>query len=148
MMHCCTQCPCPCSRPPLTHAFARDSWTLNRQVWVNLLWGHCSILLGPGTHKVLFVPSKSLFSQSCIISVIKSHWPPKSNSLGVLTPFAKSPGWEICCGSYNFLNSVRIYLVYFSAVCGSSARQLYGGVNGNLLSEGLCHTQYCCIQSP
>ena len=27
------------------------------QVWVSLLWGHCSFLLGPGVHKVLFVPS-------------------------------------------------------------------------------------------
>ena len=26
-----------------------------------LLWGHCSFLLGPGAHKVLFVPSKCLF---------------------------------------------------------------------------------------
>ena len=25
--------------------------------------------------------------------------------------------------------------------------QLYGGVNGNLLQEGLCHTQVCCTQS-
>ena len=24
---------------------------------------------------------------------------------------------------------------------------LYGGVNGNLLQEGLCHTQICCTQS-
>ena len=31
------------------------------QVWVSLLWGHCSFLLGPAVHKVLFVPSKSLF---------------------------------------------------------------------------------------
>ena len=31
------------------------------QVWVSLLWGHCSFLLGFGIHKVLFVPSKSLF---------------------------------------------------------------------------------------
>ena len=31
------------------------------QVWLSLLWGHCSFLLGPGTHKLLFVPSKSLF---------------------------------------------------------------------------------------
>ena len=31
------------------------------QVWVSLLWGHCSFLLGPGAPKVLFVPSKSLF---------------------------------------------------------------------------------------
>ena len=26
--------------------------------------------------------------------------------------------------------------------------QLYGGVNGNLFQEGLCHTQVCCTQSP
>ena len=28
----------------------------------------CSFLLGPGVHKVLFVPSKSLFPQSCVSS--------------------------------------------------------------------------------
>ena len=38
------------------------------QVWVSLLWGHCSFLLGPGAHKVLFVPFKSLFPQSCVSS--------------------------------------------------------------------------------
>ena len=27
-MHCYTQCPQPCSRPPLTQASGRDSWTL------------------------------------------------------------------------------------------------------------------------
>ena len=25
---------------------------------------------------------------------------------------------------------------------------LYSGINGNLLQEGLCHTQVCCTQSP
>ena len=40
----------------------------HRQGWVSLLWGHCSFLLGPGAHKVLFVPSKSLFPQSCVSS--------------------------------------------------------------------------------
>ena len=38
----------------------------HRQVWVSLLWSHCSFLLSPGAHKVLFVPSKSLFPQSCV----------------------------------------------------------------------------------
>ena len=38
------------------------------QVWVSLLWGHCSFLLGPGAHEVFFVPSKSLFPQSCVSS--------------------------------------------------------------------------------
>ena len=41
---------------------------IHGQVWVSLLWGHCSFLLGPGEHKVLFVPSKSLFPQSCVSS--------------------------------------------------------------------------------
>ena len=38
------------------------------QVWASLLWGHCSFLLGAGAHKVLFVPSKSLFPKSCVSS--------------------------------------------------------------------------------
>ena len=38
----------------------------HRQVWVSLLWGHCFFLLGPGSHKILFVPSKSLFPRSCV----------------------------------------------------------------------------------
>ena len=40
----------------------------HRQVWISLSWGHCSFLLSPGVHKVLFVPSKSLFLQSCVSS--------------------------------------------------------------------------------
>ena len=50
--------PCLLWRLPDTHG----------QVWVSLLWGYCSFLLGPGAHKVLFVPSKSLFPQSCVSS--------------------------------------------------------------------------------
>ena len=42
----------------------------HRQVWVSLLWGHCSFLLGLGAQKLLFVPSKSLFPQSCVSSVV------------------------------------------------------------------------------
>ena len=38
------------------------------KVWLSLLWGHCSFLLDPGVHKILFVPSKSLFPQSCVCS--------------------------------------------------------------------------------
>ena len=40
----------------------------HNQVWASLLWGHCLFLLGPGVHKVLFVPSKSLFLQSYVSS--------------------------------------------------------------------------------
>ena len=44
----------------------------HRQVWLSLLSGHCSFLLAPGSHKVLFVPYKSLFPQFCGSSLIKS----------------------------------------------------------------------------
>ena len=60
---------------------------IHRQVWVSLLWGHCSFPLGPG--------AQGSVSQSCV-----KFW------------------------------------------------QLYGGVNGDLLQGGLCHTQVCCTQSP
>ena len=40
----------------------------HRQVWVSHFCGHYSFLLGPGVHKVLFVPSKGLFPQSYVSS--------------------------------------------------------------------------------
>ena len=36
------------------------------QVWVSLLWDHCSFLLGPSMHKFVSVLSKILSPQSCI----------------------------------------------------------------------------------
>ena len=72
--HCYTQCPQPCSRPPLTQHLRRRLLDTPRQVWVGLLRGHCYFLLGPGVHKVLFVPSKSLFPQSCVSSGSSMMW--------------------------------------------------------------------------
>ena len=48
----------PLSAPTLQQATSnpRLCWTLlgtPGQVWVSLLWGHCSFLLGPSVHKVL-----------------------------------------------------------------------------------------------
>ena len=37
-MHCPTQCPRSCSRPPLTHTSARNSWTLTGKSGSDL-WG-------------------------------------------------------------------------------------------------------------
>ena len=53
---------------------------------VSLWWGHCSFFLGPGVHKLLFVPPRVCFPVLC------EFW------------------------------------------------GLYGGFNGDLLQEGLCHT--------
>ena len=63
-----------CVVPPILQeatANTRLHWRFldtHRQVWVSLLCGHCSFLLGPAAHKVLFVPSKSLFPQTCVSS--------------------------------------------------------------------------------
>ena len=59
----------PCTHlvpPTLKQATANPhlSWRfldIHGQVWVSLLWGHCSFLLSVGVHKFLFVPSKTLF---------------------------------------------------------------------------------------
>ena len=40
----------------------------HKQVWLSLFRVHCSFLLGSDVHKVLFVPSKNLFPQSCVNS--------------------------------------------------------------------------------
>ena len=60
--------------PPILQQATADPGLCQRlldthgEVWVSLLWGHCSFLLGPGAHRVVFVPSKSLFPQSCVNS--------------------------------------------------------------------------------
>ena len=92
-MYCHTQCPLPCSKPPLTPASARDSRT----------------------------PTGKSRTVSC----------------GVTAPFS----WVLV--HKVLLCSPRIY---FPVQC--KFWQLYGGLNGNLLQEGLCHTQVCCTQSP
>ena len=61
--------PNPAAGPLMTHNSTGDSCILTGKFGpVNLLWGHCSFLPGPSMHKVLFVPSQSLFPQSCVSS--------------------------------------------------------------------------------
>ena len=51
--------PWTCSRP----VNSRLHWRLldtHRQIWLSLLLGHCSFLLGPGTHKVFLCPQNSV----------------------------------------------------------------------------------------
>ena len=67
-MHCWTHCLWPCSRLLPTPASTRDSWTFMGKPRSSSCGGHCSFFLVPGAHKVLSVPSKSLFPQSCVSS--------------------------------------------------------------------------------
>ena len=93
-MHCYTQCPQPCSRPPLTYISTGDSWTLPGKSW----------------------------SVSC----------------GITAPFS----WVLVHTRF----CLCLSRVYFPVLC--KFWPLYGGANGGLLQEGLCHTQVCCTQGP
>ena len=62
----------------------------------------------------------------------------KSVSCGVTVPFS----WVLVCTRFCLCPS----RVYFLVLC--KFWPFYGGVNGNLLQEGLCHTQVCCTQGP
>ena len=50
---------------PCLHWILLDTHGL---VWISLFWSHCSFLLGPCVYKILFLPSNSLFPQSCLSS--------------------------------------------------------------------------------
>ena len=80
----------------------------HRQVWLSLLWDHCSFLLGSGAYKILFVPSKSLFPQSCVSSVIKSQ--------SILQIYLSVPLFFIFI-FHNFGSSLLITLNSFQVDC-------------------------------
>ena len=50
----------------------------HRQVWLSLLWGHCSFLLGPWCMQGSVVLSKCLFPQSRGSSLLKVKFPGNS----------------------------------------------------------------------
>jgi len=53
---CCTQSPCPCGKPLVTHASAGDTQTLKGRSGSVSVWS-----LGRGVHKFLFEPSECLW---------------------------------------------------------------------------------------
>ena len=102
-----------------------------REVFFSLLQGHCSFPLSPVVDKVLFLPSKSgisVFPRP--VEVMQSNptgLQGKSDSLGIPSFFAGSPGWEAVLEPsqqkhVNLHNSERTSLVYFSPVCGLPAQ--------------------------
>ena len=130
----------PHGRLLLTQASTGESWTLTGKP-ASVSRGVTSFFLGHGAHEVLFGPSKSLFPQSCGSSVIKSHWPPKPNSRGVLSPFAGSPGWGIWCGSWNFATVQEllwyIVLQFVGCLLGGSMVGLTCRLSGLLQQDPL-----------
>ena len=85
--------PCVHRRPSDTH----------RQVWLSLLWGHCSFAPGPGAHKVVFVPSQSLWWVWGLILM----WLHPSYCLIAVSPLSLDMGNLFLVGS-NILLSMNV----------------------------------------
>ena len=74
--------------PCLRCGFLDTPW----QVWVSLLWGHYSFLLGTDVYKFLFMPSKSLTLIMYVCIPLK--WGNLHNSEGCLPLEVRNVGWE------------------------------------------------------
>ena len=99
----------------------------HRQVWLSLMWGHCSFLLGPWCMQGFVVLSKCLFPQSRGSSLIKVKFPGNS----------QSSCWTCMWGKLLWaLELLQQCEKFFgnncSPVCGSFIWQLYIRANGNL----------------
>ena len=66
--HAIPSAPLPCSRTPLTHTSTGDSYTLIGKSGSVSCGVTAPFCWGLSVHKVLFVPSKSLFHQSSVSS--------------------------------------------------------------------------------
>ena len=111
---------CPCSEPLPAHASTGDPPTLAAR------FGSVScgvIPLGLGVHPPRL---ESLFPQFCGTPIIKSHWLSRSDSLGVPSPFIKSPR----LGSLTWSSEPSQQWGNFSGItvvqfCGSPVRQVW-----------------------
>ena len=100
------------------------------------------VLLGPGVHKVLLVPSKCLFPQSCGSSIIKTHWPSKSNSLGGSQSLCQIPGLGNLLWSLELPQQCKHF---FCIIVLQFVGCLFSGSMVGLT----CHASHvCCTQSP
>ena len=70
-MHCYTQCPQPCSGPPLTYSCTEDSWTLMGKSG-SMLWGHCSFFWVLVHTRFCLCPSRVCFPSP--VKVLAALW--------------------------------------------------------------------------
>ena len=111
-----------------------------------------TLLLSPGSWcaQSFSVHSKSLFPQSYGSPIIKSHWLLKLNSLGILSPLARSSGlqiWalELLQQCENFFGI--IVLQFVGRLLSGSIVELM--VPSSKRTLATCHTtQVCCSQIP
>ena len=118
--------------------FSRRLLDTRRQAWLSLLWGH---FFSPGSWCTQGFVCALQESVSPVLGKFCNQSPlaSKVQFQRVLSPFARFPGWEICPGSQNFLNSARISSVQlFCSLWVFCSAALWWG--WDLLQEGSCHT--------
>ena len=71
--------------------------------------------------------------------IIKSHWPTKSDSLGIPSSFANCPGWEAWCEAQNLHNSGRTFLVLLL----SSSQVAHRGMGFDFIVFGPLLSSHC-----
>ena len=135
--------PCLLQKLPDTHS----------QVWLSLLWGHCSFLLGLGEYTVLFVPAKSLCFLSPVevlyqvLLTFKVRFPGDSHSLCWI-PRLGSLLWDLGLLQQceNFFGMIVLLFVF-----RHPGGPIFIGANGDVVQEDLAtsHASHdCCCQSP
>ena len=116
--------PFPQQAPANTHLCRRPSNT-HRQVWLSLLWGHCSFPLGPGTQDFVCALQESLFPPvlwnlcSQIPLTFKVRFPGDSQSLGQISRLGSLTwGLELSQQCENFFGIIVLQLVshYLSGI--------------------------------
>ena len=111
----------------------------HRQVWLSLLWGHCTFLLAPSAHRFGLFPPRI-----CFPSPVEVLW---SNPTGLQSqipwgfsvPLLDPQVGNSVVNPRTFLTVQEFLWWTCSAVFGSSVWWLYGAANGDLLQQGLCN---------
>ena len=106
---------CP-PMPPL------ETWGHSQASLGQSLLGYCSFFLGSDAHRVLFLPSKSLFPQSCVSSVINPTGLQSQILWEFSVPLLDPQVWKSVVGPRTFLPVWEFLWYNCSAVCGSSAQ--------------------------
>ena len=133
-----------------THASTRDSWKLTGKS-ESVSYGDTAPFSWLLVHKRLCLCPPRVCFPNPVEVCNQIQLASNSNSLRVLSLFARSPvGKSVVCPK-TFLTVWEFLWYNCFAVCGLSAQWLYDGANGDLLQDGLCHMlrgQVCCSQSP
>ncbi|CAM9667460.1 unnamed protein product [Rangifer tarandus platyrhynchus] len=120
----------------VAHTFAGDSQTHTGKSG-SVLWGHCSFLLGPGTHKILLCPPRVCFPSP--VEILKSNPTGLQSQIpwGFSVSLLNSQVGKSVVGPRTFPTGQEPLSYNCSPVCGSSAQWLYSGANRDILQEDL-----------